>query len=85
MAAARLPALPVIVAAPTPVVESAALLPVAVPVTPAVLASWPLTKPVMLSLKVGLAAPYMRLWLSAVTVRCALLTVSVPFTRLVKS
>ena len=79
MAAARLPALPVIVAVPTPVVESTALLPVAVPETIALVASWPLTKPVMLSVKVGLAEPYRRLWLSAVTVRCALLIVSVPF------
>ena len=65
-------------AVPTPVLAPAALLPVAVPLTPEVLRVSPLTKPETVCVKVGLAAPYKRLWLSALTVRGALLMVSVP-------
>ena len=62
------------VAVPTPVVAVAAVLPVAVPLTTELVSL--LTKPVMVSVKVGLAAPYRRLCPSAVTVRCALVTLT---------
>ena len=70
--------LAVIAAVPTPVVGAAVLLPVALPLTPEVLNVSLLANPLMVSVKVGLACPYKRAWLSAVTVRCALLMVSVP-------
>ena len=78
-------ALATIVAEPTPVAVVAVLVPVAVPLTPEVDKSSPLTQPLIVSLNVGLAAPYKRLWLSAVTVRWALPIVKVPFVSVVKS
>jgi hypothetical protein len=65
-------------ACPTAVFGVAAVVPVADPVTPEVASDSPLTKPLIVSVSVGLAWPYRRLWLSAVTVRCALLMVSTP-------
>ena len=78
-------ALATMLAVPTPVLALAALLPVAVPLTPEVLRVSPLTKPETVCVKVGLTAPYKRFWLSALTVRGALLMVSVPLLRVVKS
>ena len=71
MLALRPVLLAVIAAVPTPVVLPAVLLPAPVPVTTETVS--PFTKPVMVSLKVGLASPYSLLWLLAVTVRVALL------------
>ena len=78
-------ALATMLAVPTPVPTPAALLPVAVPLTPEVLRVSLLTKPETVCVKVGLAAPNKRLWLSALTVRGALAMVSVPLFRVVKS
>ena len=61
--------LPVMATLLTPVLVVAVLEPVAVPLTPEVASTSPLTKPEMVSVKVGLALPYRRAWLSAVTVR----------------
>jgi hypothetical protein len=73
---------PVVLAAtpacPTAVFGVAVVEPVAEPVMPEVASDSPLTKPLMVSVNAGLAWPYRRLWLSAVTVRCALLMVKVP-------
>ena len=55
MLALRPVVLLVMVAVPTPVVAVAAVLPVAVPLTTELVSL--LTKPVMVSVKVGLAAP----------------------------
>ena len=66
-------AIATIVALPTPVLLVAVVIPVAVPVTPELTRFSPFTKPLRVSVSVGFAAPYKRLWLSAVTVRCALL------------
>ncbi len=49
------------------------------------LAVSPLTKPLTVLVSVGLAAPYRRLWLSAVTVSGALLMVKVPLASVLKS
>ena len=69
-------ALATMLAVPTPVLALAALLPVAVPLTTELVSL--LTKPETVCVKAGLAAPYKRFWLSALTVRGALLMVSVP-------
>ena len=76
-------ALATMLAVPTPVLAIAALLPVAVPLTTELVSL--LTKPETVCVKAGLAAPYKRFWLSALTVRGALLMVSVPLLRVVKS
>ena len=78
-------ALATMLAVPTQVLAIAALLPVAVPLTPEVPRVSLLTKPETVCVKAGLAAPYKRFWLSALTVRGALLIVSVPLLRVVKS
>ena len=76
MPALRPVVLATMLAVPTLVLATALLLPAAVPLTTALVS--PLTKPVMVSVKVGLLWPYRRAWSFAVTVRCALLMVKVP-------
>jgi hypothetical protein len=55
------------------------------PLTPEVSIVSPFLKPVMVAVNGGLAAPKNRLLLSAVTVKCACVMVSVAFTNGVKS
>ena len=63
---------------PTADVSSAALEHVIVPVRSA--SSSPFTNPAVAYVKVGFAVPYTLVWLSAVTVSVAVVTVSVPAT-----
>ena len=59
-------------------VATAAVVAEPVPVTPDVAKVSPLTKPLTVVLSVGLACPYRRDALLAVTVSCALLMVKLP-------
>ena len=52
----------------------------ACPVTPEVARVWPSTKPVMVAVRAGTAAPKALDWLLAVTTRVAGTTVTVPAT-----
>ena len=62
----------------------AALLQLAVPVTPEVARFSPFLKPLMVASKAGLASPYWRDLSSAVTVSTAFVTCSVPGAKNVK-
>ena len=61
---------------PTGVEAVAVDVQLAVPVTPEVPKFSPFTNPLIVDVNDGFAAPYARLWLSPVTVRCAFVIVS---------
>src|SRR2546425_10392419 len=63
----------------------AALEQLALPVTPEVASVSPFLNPLSVARKLGLASPYSRLALGAVTVRCAFVIVSWPVTKAGKS
>ena len=76
-----MPAVGTVAYVPTLLVAVAVVVTEASPVTPALENDSPFTKPLIVLVKVGLAAPYTRESLSAVTVNEALFTVSVPSTK----
>ena len=69
----------------TPLLATAVVVTLAVPVTPLVPSVSQFTNPLTVAVSVGFATPYARVWLSAVTVRCALVIVKLPGVKMVKS
>ena len=82
MAEASVPTAGVIVYVPGALVDVALLLNAGLPVTSEVTSVWLFAKPLNVAVNVGSAAPYAREAVSAVTVRTALVTVSVPVAKL---
>ena len=69
----------------TPLLATAVVVTLAVPVTPLVPSVSPFTNPLIVEVSVGLAVPYARACGSAVTVRCAFVIVKLPGVKMVKS